>query len=125
MSTFSPLPLDRLYLLNQGEKLTIGDRTLAAYKPPIFDNPSTTAFLDESSGAASAPLLRCAAARGAAAPLATSRSRSCGKGVQLCATVDSPWLSKADDAKLAKELDGIRAMKPEVILSSHLPVRVG
>ena len=42
MSTFAPLPMDRVHLLNPGEAITVGDRTLTAYKPPVFDNPSTT-----------------------------------------------------------------------------------
>ena len=55
----------------------------------------------------------------------TSRSEELREGQTFWATVDSPWLHKVDDAKLAEELDGIRAMKPEVILSSHLPAVSG
>src|SRR6476469_838693 len=48
--TTSPLPLDRVYLVNPGEKVTVGNRTLTAFKPPVFDNPCTTGFYDEKSG---------------------------------------------------------------------------
>jgi flavorubredoxin len=125
MSTFAPLPLDRLYLLNPGEKLTIGDRTLAAYKPPIFDNPSTTAFLDESSGALFSSDFFGALLQEVPQSASDLTEEQLREGQTFWATVDSPWLSKADDAKLAKELDGIRAMKPDVILSSHLPAASG
>ena len=37
--------------VNPGQKITLGDRTLTAVKPPAFDNPSTTGFHDETSGA--------------------------------------------------------------------------
>ena len=50
MSLSAPLPMDRVYLLNPGEKLTVGDRTLTAIRPPAFDNPSTTGFYDDKSG---------------------------------------------------------------------------
>lgn len=42
MSLTAPLPMDRVHLLNPGQTITVGDRTLTAVKPPVFDNPSTT-----------------------------------------------------------------------------------
>ena len=51
MSLAAPLPLDRVHLLNPGETINVGDRTLTAIKPPAFDNPSTTGFYDAKSGA--------------------------------------------------------------------------
>jgi hypothetical protein len=38
------VPLDRVHLVNPGQQLTVGDRTLTAVKPPVFDNPATTGF---------------------------------------------------------------------------------
>ena len=49
MSTDRPLPLDRVYLLNPGQQLDIGDRTLHAFRPPLFDSPATTGFYDDRS----------------------------------------------------------------------------
>jgi flavorubredoxin len=125
MSLTAPLPMDRLYLLNPGQKLTVGDRTLRAFKPPAFDNPSTTGFLDESSG-----VLFSSDCFGAllqevpenAADLTDDQLR---EGQVFWGTVDSPWLHKVDEAAFAKELDGIRAMKPAMVLSSHLPAASG
>jgi len=39
--------------------------------------------------------------------------------------LDSPWLHKADEGALAKELKAIRSMEPKMILSSHLPAAAG
>ena len=39
MGTERPLPLDRLYLLNPGEKLDVGDRTLHAIPPRALRQP--------------------------------------------------------------------------------------
>jgi flavorubredoxin len=47
MSLSAPLPMDRVHLLNPGQKITVGDRTLTAVKPPAFDNPVTTGFHDD------------------------------------------------------------------------------
>ncbi len=49
MSTERPLPMDRLYFLNPGQSLDVGDRTLHAFRPPLFDNPATVGFYDDRS----------------------------------------------------------------------------
>ena len=49
MSTERPLPLDRVYLLNPGQSLDVGDRALHAFRPPLFDNPATVGFYDDRS----------------------------------------------------------------------------
>ena len=51
MGLFEPLPMDRVFLINPGQTVTIGDRTLTAVKPPTFDNPITTGFHDSRTGA--------------------------------------------------------------------------
>jgi hypothetical protein len=43
------------------------------------------------------------------------------EGQTFWATLDSPWLHKVDEKAFAKELDAIRALQPEMVLSSHLP----
>src|SRR5690349_19020328 len=50
MSCERPLPMDRLYLLNPGQSLDVGDRTLTGFRPPLFDNPATVGFFDDSTG---------------------------------------------------------------------------
>ena len=47
----TPLPMDRVHLVNPGQTITVGDRTLTAVKPPAFDNPITTGFYDDRTGA--------------------------------------------------------------------------
>ena len=46
MSLFAPLPMDRIYLLNPGQSISVGDRILTAIKPPSYDAPETTGFYD-------------------------------------------------------------------------------
>jgi flavorubredoxin len=121
MSLTTPLPMDRLHLLNPGQKLTVGDRTLSAIKPPVFDNPSTTGFLDESSGTLFSSDCFGALLQEVPENAADLTDEQLREGQVFWANVDSPWLHKVDEAAFAKELDGIRAMKPEMVLSSHLP----
>ncbi len=39
-------PVERVYLLNPGQSLDVGDRTLQALTPPSYDAPETTALFD-------------------------------------------------------------------------------
>ena len=50
MGLGAPLPMDRVYLVNPGQTVDVGDRTLTAVRPPAFDNPITTGLRDERSG---------------------------------------------------------------------------
>ena len=50
MSLAAPLPMDRVYLVNPGQTVDVGDRTLTAVRPPAFDNPITTGLRDDRSG---------------------------------------------------------------------------
>ena len=117
--------MDRVHLLNPGQAITVGDRTLTAVKPPVFDNPSTTGFLDERSGAffssdCFGALLQAVPER--ADDLSDDELR---QGQVLWATIDSPWVHKTDPAAFAKELDLVRQMDPTLVLSSHLPAASG
>jgi hypothetical protein len=50
MSLSAPLPLDRVHLVNPGQQVAVGNRTLTAGRPPTFDNPCTTGFHDDRPG---------------------------------------------------------------------------
>lgn len=125
MSLFEPLPLERVRLVNPGQQIILGERTLTAWKPPAFDNPSTTGVVDNTSGA-----LICSDCFGAllgavpqsAADLTLEELR---QGQVFWATVDSPWLHNVDPTAFASGLHRVRDTQPALILSSHLPVAPG
>ena len=50
LSIEHPISPERVYLLNPGQSLDVGDRTLTAFRPPLFDSPVTTGFVDDSTG---------------------------------------------------------------------------
>jgi glyoxylase-like metal-dependent hydrolase (beta-lactamase superfamily II) len=129
MSMERPLPMDRVYLLNPGQSIDVGDRTLTAFRPPLFDNPGTIGFYDDSTGACftsdcfGAPLTSpelAEASNVGDVPLDELRARQL-----LWATVDSPWIHTVDSAKYLGTVDPLRVMDPAMILSTHLPPAVG
>ena len=122
----SPIPMERAYLINPGQTITIGHRTLTAFKPPAFDNPVTTGFYDDSTG-----FLFSSDCFGAmlqtdipqrASDLSDAELR---QGQVFWATADSPWLHNVDPALLGKQLNAIREMEPAMVFSAHLPPAAG
>jgi hypothetical protein len=129
MSTERTVPPNRLYLLNPGQSLDVGDRTLTAFRPPLYDSPATIGLYDDrsqtcfSSDCFGAPLPN--------ADLAGSSDVVDVPGTQLrsaqllWATVDSPWVHTTEPTKYLSTIEPLRAMDPAVILSTHLPPAVG
>lgn len=121
----APLPMDRVHLINPGQSVTIGDRRLTALRPPVFDNPITTGFIDGrsrtlfSSDCFGALL---PAVPQDAADLDTAELRA---GQVLWATIDSPWVHGVDRAAFGHTLDRLRGMEPTMVCSSHLPPAPG
>ena len=125
MGLAAPLPMDRIQLVNPGENITIGDRTLTAVKPPVFDNPCTTGFYDDSSGVLFSSDCFGALLSEVPESAADISEDELREGQVFWATVDSPWLHTVDREAFAMKLDGIRKMEPRMILSSHLPAASG
>ena len=121
LSTVWPVPLNRLYAINPGETLDIGDRRLTAVRPPLFDNPMSTGLYDEKSGT-----LFSVDAFGAIVPRPVERAEDLdaaelAQGMVGWAVADSPWAHMVDQSKYGEALDRIGRIEPKLILSSHLP----
>jgi flavorubredoxin len=122
MSLFQPLPMDRVYWLNPGQSLSVGDRILTAVKPPSYDGPETTGFYDPKTA-----VFFSADCFGAlmSEPQQYAGDMADGdiqQGLVKWATVDAPWLHDLDSRSFGKTLDRIRQLGAKTILSAHLPV---
>jgi hypothetical protein len=129
MSTEHPLPMDRVYFLNPGQTLDVGDRTLTAFRPPLFDNPATVGFFDSKTGT-------CFSSDCFGAPMPTAEAASDDDVAALdqdeltsrqllWAAVDSPWVSTADPVKFGRWIEPIVSFAPTTVLSTHLPPALG
>ncbi|HVE98645.1 MAG TPA: MBL fold metallo-hydrolase [Mycobacteriales bacterium] len=120
-----PIPPDRVFLLNPGQSLDVGDRTLAAFRPPVFDSPATTGVYDARSGVCfssdcfGSPLGSVSDTE--VADIAELPVDAVTEGQRLWVTVDSPWVAQVDHTQFGAALAPLRAMNPEVVLSTHLP----
>jgi glyoxylase-like metal-dependent hydrolase (beta-lactamase superfamily II) len=125
MSSWWRVPLERTFAIRPGDRLPIGDRTLRAVAPPLFDNPMSVGLLDEATGS-----LFSVDSFGALLPEATQDAAevpadALAGGMRAWASADSPWSHIVDRARFAQVLDGVRRLQPTRIFSSHLPAASG
>ncbi len=125
MSVSDPLPMDRVHLVNPGQNITLGSRTLTALRPPTFDNPSTTGFLDTSSGVLFPSDCFGALLQDVPQNASDISDGDLREGQVFWATIDSPWMHAVDRGTLAHQLDAVARLEPSLILSSHLPAAPG
>jgi hypothetical protein len=125
MATWWPVPFDRVHAVRVGDRLPVGDRTLRAVAPPLFDNPLTVGLLDEATGS-----LFSVDSFGALLPEAVEDAadvphEALAGGMVAWATSDSPWAHIVDRQRFGQVLEGVRRLQPARILSSHLPAANG
>lgn len=125
LNLVAPLPPDRINIVNPGERIILADRTLTAFRPPAYDNPVTTGFHDDRTGA-----LFSSDCFGALLPDLPERADDVDRdtlriGQVRWSTIDSPWLHAIDADHYAGILNRIRNIEPTMILSGHLPPAPG
>lgn len=119
------IPPERVFLLNPGQALDVGDRSLTAFRPPLYDSPATTGFTDALTGT-------CFSSDCFGAPLSSAELTQVDDvadvpradlvaAQHLWATVDSPWVHSLDRRALADAVEPLRRLDPPLVLSTHLP----
>jgi flavorubredoxin len=125
MSTVRPVPMHRVYWLNPGDSISVGDRKLTAVRPPLFDNPTTLGIYDNK-----AEVFFSADCFGAIIPSPAQNADdvpegALAQGMISWAYADSPWVHMIEPPAFIKALDRVRQMAPKMILSAHLPPTPG
>jgi flavorubredoxin len=121
MSTSWPVPMHRVYWLNSGDSISVGDRNLTAVRPPMFDNPTTIGIYDNKSEA-----FFSADCFGAIIPSPAGNAddlteRDLAQGMISWESADSPWVHMVKPNEFNQTLDRIRQLAPKMIFSAHLP----
>ncbi len=125
MSTAWPVPMHRVYWLNSGESVSVGDRKLTAIRPPLFDNPTTVGIYDDKSEA-----FFSADCFGAIIPSPVQNAddlpeRDLAQGMISWASGDNPWVHMVEPSTFSQSLNRIRQLAPRMIFSGHLPPAQG
>ena len=120
-----PIPPERAFLVHDGSTRDIGDRTLRAVRPPMFDNPGTLAFFDPrqnilfSADCFGAPFTTPDGAL--AEDVAAIPDDELEPAQLLWGSVDSPWAHFVEEARFADNLNRFLQDRPDKVLGTHLP----
>jgi flavorubredoxin len=121
MSTAWPVPMHRVYWLNSGDSIRVGDRKLTAVRPPLFDNPTTIGIYDDKSEAFFSADCLGAIIPSPARSADDVTERDLAQGMISWASGDNPWVHMVDPGIFRQALDRIRKIAPKMIFSAHLP----
>lgn len=125
MATWWPVPFERVHAIRAGDRIPVGDRTLRAVAPPLFDSPLSIGLVDEATGS-----FFSVDSFGALLPEPTQDAaevphEALAGGMVAWSTADSPWTHIVDRQSFGQVLDGVRRLQPTRIFSSHLPAASG
>ena len=116
------LPLDRMQWVNQGEALTLPDRTLQFVRPPMFDAPSTHGVFDASTGVMWGVDSFGVALPGEAYELGDVPETMLDESFALLNQWNTPWLEWVDAAKFDGHLRDSELLPVTAWVSAHGPV---
>jgi len=121
MSMARPVPMHRVYWLNSGDSIRVGDRKLTAVRPPLFDNPTAIGIYDDKSEAFFSVDCFGGIIPSPAQNADDVKEGDLAQGMISWASADSPWVHMVDPSEFRQALDRIRQIAPKMIFSAHLP----
>ncbi len=113
------LPLDRVTVVNPGQRFDTGSRRLTVLRPPVYDSPGTVGLYDGGTGIALT-----ADAFGTYLPevvqdLAEVSDADLQSGFADFNRLNHPWVSLVEPPTLERALSELRQLHPGMLLSSH------
>lgn len=119
-------PLERCQWVMDGESLDVGDRTLVALRPPVFDSPTTRGLYDPTTGVYWAVDTFATPLPDPGMGVADLDPEFWAGGMTMFSYgAVSPWLSLVDPAKYAKYVDRVQSLDITTIAACHSPVIEG
>ncbi|HEU5302608.1 MAG TPA: MBL fold metallo-hydrolase [Acidimicrobiia bacterium] len=116
-------PLDRCRWVMDGESFDVGDRTLRALRPPLFDSPTTRGLFDPTTGVYWAVDTFATPLPDPAMGIADLDPDFWAQGITMFAFgAVSPWLAMVDPAKFGERIDLVQSLDITAIASCHSPV---
>ena len=119
-------PLERCRWVMDDESFSVGDRTLHAVRPPVYDSPTTRGLFDPKSGVYWAVDTFATPLPDAKMAIADLDPDFWNEATAMFAFgAVSPWLSLVDYDKFGRCVDGVRDLDIVTIASCHSPVIEG
>jgi flavorubredoxin len=118
------IPFERMRMVDDGESLDVGDRTLRAIRPPVYDSPYTRGLFDPvnrlyyASDAFCTPMPAEPVDRVDEMPAAMwAQGMAQFHHVSVC-----PWIAMVDPARFRAEVGKLARFGIETIVGAHTPV---
>jgi flavorubredoxin len=119
-------PLDRCRWIMHEESFSIGDRTLHAVRPPVYDSPTTRGLFDPKTGVYWGVDTFATPLPDPNMPVADLDPDLWRFGMTLFAFgAVSPWLAMVDHDKFGRFVDTVQGLDITTIASCHSPVLEG
>ena len=114
-------PLDRCRFMNEGDVVDIGDRRIAAIRPPVFDSPTTRALFDERTGVFWSVDTFATNVREPLADAADLSEDAFRDGQLLGGRLVAAWHPWLDEGKFCAHVQKVQDLPIEVIAGGHTP----
>ena len=119
-------PLDRCRWIIHDESFSVGDRTLHAVRPPVFDSPTTRGLYDPTTGVYWAVDTFATPLPDPNMGIADLDPEFWKFGLTMFAFgAVSPWLSMLDHDKYGRFVDSVQGLDMTTIAACHTPVIEG
>lgn len=119
-------PLERCRWIMHDESFDVGDRTLHAVRPPVFDSPTTRGLFDSKTGVYWAVDTFATPLPDPAVGIAELDPEFWQFGLTMFAFgAVSPWLSMVDADKFGRHVDAVRSLDITTVAGCHTPVIEG
>ncbi len=113
--------MERVRFVRDGDDFDAGDRTLRAFRPPLFDNPTTRGLFDAKTGVYWASDAFAMNVPHAVEDIAALDRRDVEEALLLGARLIAPWHAWLDSAKWNVHLRRVESLPIETIASCHAP----
>lgn len=113
------LPLHRMRWVNSGESFDVGDRTLVAMRPPVFDSPVTRGLLDTKTGVYWAVDTFASPMFDHLVDIADMPAADWTEMMLLFNRMVSPWHTLVDPVKFDRYVDDVVALGITTVAGGH------
>jgi flavorubredoxin len=118
-------PINRCRFVNEGDTIDVGDRTLVAKRPPLYDNPTTRALFDPKTNVAWSVDTFATNLPAPMPDIGELTDDEFRDGQFFGGRLLSPWYTLLDVGKFRAVVDDFQHLGAEVVAGCHSPVLRG
>lgn len=115
------VPPTRWRWLGDGESLDVGDRTVTAVRPPLYDSPTTRGLFDQRTGVYWAADCYATSVERGTAYVSDLDPGFWSEGFATFQIWNSPWVTMTDPRAFGEACRRIEQLEPTTIATAHGP----